>query len=86
MVFTLSGDALIGKVPVGEKTAVKLTAGDHITLGAAERPAQILFMSSVGLGEPVAWGGPIVMNTREELSRAFSDLREGSFLRTGIAY
>ena len=86
MVFTLIGDALIGQELVEEKTAVKLTAGDQVTLGAAECPVQILFMSSVRLGEPVAWGGPIVMNTREELSRAFSDLREGNFLRTGIAY
>ncbi len=86
MIFTLLGDALAGGEPVREKTAVKLTAGDHLTLGSEEHGAQILFMNSARLAEPVAWGGPIVMNTREEIKQAFSDLREGTFLRSGISY
>ena len=43
-------------------------------------------MSSIPLDEPVAWGGPIVMNTREEIQQAFSELRKGTFLHSGITY
>lgn len=86
LVFTLQGDALIGGQPVKEKTAVKLSGGDTVKLAAGETPAQILFISSERLDEPIAWGGPIVMNTRDELKQAFKDLREGNFLQHDIAY
>lgn len=86
MVFTLLGDAYIGGELVKEKTAVKLTAGDQVTIQATEEKAQVLFISSKPLHEPVAWGGPIVMNTREELQKAFEDLRKGTFIQDKIAY
>lgn len=86
MVFTLLGDAYIGGEPVKEKTAVNLTAGDRVVIKAAEEKAHVLFVSSKRLDEPVAWGGPIVMNTREELNKAFDDLRKGVFLQDKISY
>ncbi|NLB50064.1 MAG: pirin family protein [Clostridiaceae bacterium] len=86
MAFTLLGDARIAGELIKEKTAVKLTPGDYVNIEATDLPAQVLFMSSVRLDEPVAWGGPIVMNTREELTQAFSELRMGTFLRSEIAY
>lgn len=85
-VFTLSGDAYIGGEPVKEKTAVKLTAGENVVIKSADKKAQILFISSKRLDEPVAWGGPIVMNTGEELNKAFNDLRKGMFLQDNISY
>jgi len=86
MVFTLLGDAYVGGELVKEKTAVKLTAGDHVELRATDKNAQVLFVSSTRLEEPVVWGGPIVMNTREELNKAFEDLNRGTFLQHEIAY
>lgn len=86
MLFTLLGDAYIGGELVKEKTAVKLTSGDQVEIKATDDKAQVLFISSKRLDEPVAWGGPIVMNTREELNQAFDDLRRGTFLRDKIAY
>jgi len=86
MVFTLLGDAYVGGELVKEKTAVKLTAGDRVELKATETNAQVLFVSSTRLEEPVVWGGPIVMNTKEELNKAFDDLRRGTFLQHEIAY
>ncbi len=86
MLFTLSGDAFIGETPVKEKTAVHLSAGDRVRIRAADRKAQVLFVSSIPLNEPVAWGGPIVMNTREELNKAFDDLRNGTFIQGRISY
>jgi len=86
MVFTLSGEAYIGGELVKEKTAAKLTSGDHVVIKAADEKAQILFVSSTRLGEPVYWGGPIVMNTKAELNKAFEDLDRGTFLQKNIEY
>ncbi len=86
MVFTLSGDAWVGGELIVEKTAAKLSTGDHVTIRAGAKKAQVLFISSRRLDEPVAWGGPIVMNTKEELKKAFEDLRQGTFLREAMAY
>jgi len=86
MMFTLLGDAYIGGDLVKEKTAVKLTAGDHVEIKATDEKAQILFISSKQLSEPVVWGGPIVMNTKEELDKAFDDLKKGTFIQEKISY
>jgi len=86
MLFTLLGDAYIGDELIKEKTAVKLTQGDQITIKATSHNAQVLFVSSKRLDESVAWGGPIVMNTKKELDQAFDDLRDGTFLQKQIDY
>ena len=86
MVFTLLGDAYIGGELVKEKTAVKLTSGDHVEINATDKNAQVLFISSTPLDEPVVWGGPIVMNTKEELNKAFDDLKKDTFIQNTISY
>jgi redox-sensitive bicupin YhaK (pirin superfamily) len=79
MVFTLLGDVTIGGTRLAEKSAAHLADGDSVTIKAEDKPVHVLFMSSKALNEPVAWGGPIVMNTEEELNTAFEELREGTF-------
>lgn len=86
LLFTLSGKAVVGGESVSEKTAVKLSSGDYVEIGAEENGVQVLLVSSAPLNEPVAWGGPIVMNTQEELDEAFDDLRRGTFLQKNITY
>lgn len=86
MVFTLLGDAYIGGELVKEKTAVKITSGDYVEIKSTNKKAQVLFISSTTLNESVAWGGPIVMNTKEELNKAFDDLKKGTFLQSDISY
>ncbi len=86
MMFTLLGEAFISGELVKEKTAVKLTTGDYVEIKAAHNNAQVLFISSTLLYEPVIWGGPIVMNTKEELNKAFDDLEKGVFLQNKISY
>jgi redox-sensitive bicupin YhaK (pirin superfamily) len=86
MLFTLLGKAYIGGELVEEKTAVKLTPGDSVEIKATDKNAQVLFISSERLNEPVAWGGPIVMNTKEELNKAFDDLDNGTFIQSKISY
>ena len=86
MVFTLLGDAYIGGVLVQEKTAVKLTSGNQVEIKSTDKNAQVLFISSIPLNESVVWGGPIVMNTKEELNKAFDDLKKGTFIQNTISY
>ena len=86
LVFTLIGEADVCGEHLPEKTAARPVDGDMVRIEAAQGSAQILFMSSKRLDEPVAWGGPIVMNTQAELSRAFDELQSGTFLREGIDY
>ena len=75
----------LGGELVKEKTAVKLTSGDYVEIKSTDKNAQVLFISSVLLNEPVVWGGPIVMNTKEELNKAFDDLRKGTFIQKTIS-
>ncbi len=86
MVFLLSGDAVIAGEPVEEKTAVKLSEGDRVEIASTDAKAQVLFISSKAIHEPVVWGGPIVMNTQAELQHAFQELRNGTFLKEKTAY
>lgn len=81
MVFTLLGNAYIGGELVKEKTAAKLTSSDQVEIRSTDKNAQVLYVSSTSLGEPVVWGGPIVMNTKEELKKAFDDLDQGTFYK-----
>lgn len=86
MVFTLVKDVYVGGELVKEKTAAKLSPGNQVIIRAADEDAQVLFISSSKLEEPVSWGGPIVMNTKEELAKAYEDLDKGTFLKEGISY
>ena len=86
MAFTLLGDAIIAGEQVAEKTAVKLGDGDTLTLKGAEGGSQILVMKARALNEPIAWAGPIVMNTQEELSEAFDELDRGTFIRDDLDF
>ncbi len=81
-VFLIEGNGEIGGRPVEEKTAVLFGAGDAISVSALpERDLRFIYYAGRPLKEPIAWGGPIVMNTREELDRAFDELRKGTFIR-----
>ena len=65
------------------RSLVLFDRGDEITVQAGERGIRFLLVSGKPLREPVAWHGPIVMNTREELQRAFAEYQDGTFLRHG---
>ena len=86
LLFTLIGKIAVGGKLIQEKTAVKLSQGDVVKIESFEQKVQVLFVSSVAIDEPIAWGGPIVMNTKEELNQAFDDLRNGTFLQSEIKY
>ena len=56
--------------------------GDQVVVSTEEEPVRFLLMSGKPIGEPVAWYGPIVMNTQEELRVAFDAYRNGTFIKT----
>ncbi|MDI9501675.1 MAG: pirin family protein [Bacillota bacterium] len=80
-VFLLEGDAVIGEKTIAEKAAVLLEDGDHVRIQSTDQPARVIYAQAPPLGEPIAWGGPIVMNTKEEITQAFMDLRNGNFIK-----
>ncbi len=65
----------------GNRTLVEFDSGDSISVQAGPEGMRFLLVSGTPIKEPVAWHGPIVMNTQEELKTAFSDLRNGNFIR-----
>lgn len=67
----------------GNRSLVLFDHGDEIRVQAGERGIRFLLVSGQPLKEPVAWYGPIVMNTREELYEAVQDLRNGTFIKSG---
>jgi redox-sensitive bicupin YhaK (pirin superfamily) len=64
-------------------TAVLFDDGDQVTVAAQGEPVRFLLVSGKPIGEPVAWYGPIVMNTEEELQIAFEEYRDGTFIKSG---
>jgi redox-sensitive bicupin YhaK (pirin superfamily) len=63
-----------------DHTLVVFESGDEIAVQAGDPGARFLLVSGKPLNEPVAWYGPIVMNTQEELRQAFEELQRGTFL------
>jgi redox-sensitive bicupin YhaK (pirin superfamily) len=64
------------------RSLVLFDSGDEVVVHAGDDGIRFLLVSGQPLKEPVAWYGPIVMNTQEQLQQAFEQLREGTFLDT----
>ena len=64
----------------GNRTLVRFGAGDEVVVQAGEAGLRFLLISGAPIEEPVAWHGPIVMNTRAEIAQAMADLRNGNFI------
>lgn len=65
----------------GNRTLVKFGTGDEVTIQAGDAGIRFLLISGAPIEEPVAWHGPIVMNTRDELRQAVQDLNNGTFIK-----
>lgn len=86
LVFLLKGSGKIAGELIPEKTAVKLTEGTKLEIETLDEKLELLYLSSDRLDEPVSWGGPIVMNTDEELDLAFRELQNGNFIKEEMNY
>ncbi len=74
------GEAL-GRDEIGNRSLVLFDRGDEVTVQAGDQGIRFLLVSGRPLQEPVAWRGPIVMNTQAELRHAFAELQDGTFIK-----
>jgi redox-sensitive bicupin YhaK (pirin superfamily) len=81
--YAASGE--IDTQPLGQGTMVLYGAGDELVVTADKRPVRFLLVSGRPLKEPIAWHGPIVMNTQAELRIAFEEYQRGTFVKHGRA-
>jgi redox-sensitive bicupin YhaK (pirin superfamily) len=65
----------------GNRSLVLFDPGDEVTVQAGEEGIRFLLVSGQPLKEPVAWYGPIVMNTDAELKQAYNELQQGTFIK-----
>jgi redox-sensitive bicupin YhaK (pirin superfamily) len=65
----------------GNRTLVRFGTGDEVTVQAGPEGVRFLLISGAPLEEPVAWHGPIVMNTQDELRQAMRELNNGTFIK-----
>jgi redox-sensitive bicupin YhaK (pirin superfamily) len=65
----------------GNRTLIRFGTGDEVTVQAGPEGVRFLLISGAPIAEPVAWHGPIVMNTQAEIRQAMRDLNNGSFIR-----
>jgi len=65
----------------GDRTLIKFGTGDEVTVQAGPEGVRFLLISGAPIDEPVAWHGPIVMNTQDELRQAMRDLNNGTFIK-----
>jgi redox-sensitive bicupin YhaK (pirin superfamily) len=75
-----SDDAVVRET-TGNRSLVLFDSGDEITVQAGEEGIRFLLVSGKPIKEPVAWYGPIVMNTEEELKQALLDLQSDTFIK-----
>ncbi len=73
-----------GMIAAGGGTIVLLGDGEAAAVEAGDEGARFLFVSGRPLREPIAWRGPVVMNTRAELDQAWRDLDTGTFVRSRL--
>ncbi len=66
---------------IGNGSVCLYEDGDHISVTSGEEAVRFLLVSGKPIGEPVAWRGPIVMNTDEELRQAFEEFQNGTFIK-----
>jgi quercetin 2,3-dioxygenase len=81
-VYVFEGSGFLEDQFIESQQCAMLGKGDSVKLGT-EHGVRFLFVSGNPLDEPVAWGGPIVMNTQDELEKAFRELRQGTFIKAG---
>jgi len=83
-IYILQGEGLFdptGMESITSKRAVLFDEGDGFWVKAGDEGIRFLLLSGKPLKEPIAWGGPIVMNTRQELDQAFRELNENTFIK-----
>lgn len=83
LVFVFEGAGIFA--PDGGQVTTRQAAlfgpGESVEVKASDQGVRFLLLAADPLGEPIAWGGPIVMNTRSELDQAFREISDGTFIQ-----
>jgi len=81
--YVIEGTATFApdSAPQSDRQLVWFDDGDQVSITARDGAARFLLISGKPLGEPIAWAGPIVMNTEAELQLAFHELEQGTFIK-----
>jgi quercetin 2,3-dioxygenase len=75
-------DETLVRERTGNRSLVLFDSGSEVTVQAGENGIRFLLVSGKPIEEPVAWYGPIVMNTQAELQQAVAELRNGTFIKS----
>jgi quercetin 2,3-dioxygenase len=75
------GGAVVDPEETGNRSLVLFDTGDEVTVQAGDMGIRFLLVSGKPIEEPVAWYGPIVMNTEQELRQAVAEIRQGTFIK-----
>ena len=76
-------DEFAPEAPLENRQVCLYAPGDHVRVRAGNEGLRFLLVSGRPLGEPIAWRGPIVMNTADELRTALREYEEGTFVKVG---
>jgi redox-sensitive bicupin YhaK (pirin superfamily) len=79
--YVIQGEGRVNETPVSNQDLVLFDDGDEVTVYGGDSPLRFLFLSGKPLNEPIAWRGPIVMNTQEELDQAFLEIQNETFIK-----
>ena len=77
----VDGSEVVTREMAGDRSLILFDSGEEVTVQAGEQGVRFLLVSGRPIEEPVAWYGPIVMNTQSELTQALAELRNGTFIR-----
>jgi redox-sensitive bicupin YhaK (pirin superfamily) len=78
----IDGEEVLVRDKVGNRSLIVFGAGDEISVQAGDEGVRFLLISGRPLREPIAWHGPIVMNTQDQIRQALADLRSGAFIKS----
>ena len=81
-IYVIGGKGTTDGQALDNGTLILFDAGQQLGISAAGDPLRFLLLTGRPLNEPVAWQGPIVMNTQAELETAFREYRNGTFIKT----
>ncbi len=82
-IYVINGNGVVNDTEVENRTLILFDTGDEFSIRATGNPVRFLLLTGKPLNDPVAWRGPIVMNTQAELETAFREYHEGTFVKHG---
>jgi redox-sensitive bicupin YhaK (pirin superfamily) len=80
-IYVMTGEGTVAGKKVESKSAVLFNKGDEFSINASENGIRFILFAGKPLHEPVAWAGPVVMNTKDQLQVTFKELDEGTFIK-----